>query len=75
MLQVVIFELRSSFNFNAFASPAGGLRNRNAAAFASFEKYPPRRINSNSGFAGTEPKPVCRMQSGREAAYPVTGEN
>ena len=54
------------------ASPAGGLRNCNAAAFASFEKYPPRRIDSNSGCAVTEPKPVCRMQSGRDAAYAVT---
>ena len=24
-------------------------------------------------YIGTEPKPVCRMQSGRDAAYAVTG--
>jgi hypothetical protein len=28
-----------SFYFKTFASPAGGLRNCNAAAFASFKKY------------------------------------
>ncbi|MEO6722823.1 MAG: hypothetical protein ABIN67_20820 [Ferruginibacter sp.] len=51
----------NSFKFTGFASTAGGLRNRNAAAFASLKKSlrsffnPPRR---------TEPK---------EAANPVTG--
>ncbi|MEO6720400.1 MAG: hypothetical protein ABIN67_08535, partial [Ferruginibacter sp.] len=57
------FSFTRSFHFIAFASSAGGLRNWNAAAFASLKKSlrsffnPPRR---------TEPK---------EAAYPVTGEN
>ncbi|MEO5890116.1 MAG: hypothetical protein ABIQ31_07685 [Ferruginibacter sp.] len=28
----------------------------------------------NTGFVDTVPKPVCRIQSGREAANPVTGQ-
>ena len=52
----------SSFLFIVVASSAGGLRNRNATAFASLKT---RCAVFNSDFVGTEPK---------EAAYPVTGE-
>jgi len=54
--------LFSSFKFISFASPAGGLRNRNAAVFASLKKYASHFFNSD--FVGTEPK---------KAANPVTG--
>ena len=49
----------------AFASSAGGLRNRNAAAFASLKKLA-ALVVFNPDFVGTEPK---------EAANPVTVEN
>ena len=64
--------------FNLLVSPPqpAGLRNWNAAAFASFNISTSLNamlcIFLNTDFVGTEPKPVCRMQSGREAAYPVT---
>ena len=50
-----------SFYFKAFASPAGGLRNCNAAAFASFKKFAAHFLNL--AFGETDPK---------EAAYAVT---
>jgi len=55
------FLIPTTFQVIAFASPAGGLRNCNAAAFASFKKF----ASPVSEFrqAGTEPK---------EAAYAVT---
>ncbi|MEO6550726.1 MAG: hypothetical protein ABIN94_22160 [Ferruginibacter sp.] len=48
--------------FATFASPAGGLRNRNVAVFASLKKYAAHFFNSD--FIGTEPK---------KATNPVTG--
>ena len=46
--------IRSTFKFITFASPAGGLRNCNAAVFASFKKYAAHFLNTD--FVGTEPK-------------------
>jgi hypothetical protein len=43
---------------------AGGLRNRNTAAFCLLKKYAPHFFNS--AFGGTRQK---------EAAYPVTDKN
>jgi hypothetical protein len=48
----------------AFASTAGGLRNSNAAPFASFKKSASHFLNP--AFGVTKPK---------EAAYAVTGGN
>jgi hypothetical protein len=48
----------------AFASTAGGLRNRNAAAFSALKKYASHFFNP--AFGGTAEK---------EAANPVTGDN
>jgi hypothetical protein len=45
------------FHFVAFASTAGGLRNWNAAAFASFEKYASHF--SNSGKPEPNQKILC----------------
>jgi hypothetical protein len=49
---------------HCFLPPAGGLRNRNAAAFCPLKKYATHFFNS--AFGGTGQK---------EAAYPVTGKD
>jgi hypothetical protein len=49
---------------HSFCLRAGGLRNRNTAAFCLLKKYAPHFFNPASG--GTRQK---------EAAYPVTGKN
>ena len=51
-----------SFKFAAFASPAGRLRNCNAAAFAFFKKYASHFLNSG--------KPELNQ---KRAAYAITG--
>jgi hypothetical protein len=54
-------DFANCFNFIAFASAAGGQRNRNAAAFCSLKKLASHFFNPH--FARAEPK---------EAANPVT---
>ena len=56
--------VQGSFYFITFASPAGGLRHCNAAAFASLKKFA-ALIVFNPDCVGTEPK---------EAPYATTGE-
>jgi len=58
--------MNSTYLFKSLLSPPqpAGLRNCNAADFASFKKYAAHFLNS--GFAATEPK---------QAAYAVTGLN
>jgi hypothetical protein len=49
------------YKLDVFASSAGGLRNCNAAAFASFKKIAAYFLN-----------PACGVTEPKEAAYAVT---
>ena len=68
MLSLLIFSI---FNLKESPPQPAGLRNWNAAAFASFNisttLNTKLRIFLNTGFAVTDPKPVCQCnQAGRQ---------
>jgi hypothetical protein len=62
MTVAFVFYSPSLFNKTFFASPAGRLRNRNAAAFSPLKKYAAHFFNHAVGATGE-----------KEAANPVTG--